>query len=172
MSIRIRVYPQNGGYGGNALGGYGGYGAHPPQPLRDERKINELKLGYERQIMQQQIGLVKVQAQAQYGGFGGASPYGAVASPYGAYGGFGGGVPVAYRGAGLVGGYPPQFGQGQVNYTNQYGGRGNQCVTNSNVYQNQSYSMQTGSPFGGFGFPFGGGQQGGGFLSNMLGGMF
>ena len=97
MSVRIRVYPTNGGYGG--LGGYGGVNSQQyfQQQLDNERKTSSLKLAYERQLMNQQLEMVKLQAQVQYGGYGGGygSP-GVIGAPVG-------GVTNAWMGNGAMG---------------------------------------------------------------------
>jgi hypothetical protein len=94
MSVRIRVYPTNGGYGG--LGGYGvNSQQYFQQQLSNERKVSSLKLAYERQLMQQQLQLVKLQTQMQYGGYGyGAAPV--IGAPVG-------GVTNAWLGNGTMG---------------------------------------------------------------------
>lgn len=84
MSIRIRVYPQNGAYGG--LGGLGGYGVAntrvrlTQQQLQNERKTANMQLQYERALWAEKLKFVQLQAQMQ-------NPYAALSM--GGLGGFG-----------------------------------------------------------------------------------
>jgi hypothetical protein len=92
MAIHIRVYPQ---YGAAGLGGYGSsYGAYglggynalavqnrlSQQQLQNERRVSSLQLGYERQLWEQRLQMVQLQAQAQAASRGviypGSYPYG------------------------------------------------------------------------------------------------
>jgi hypothetical protein len=111
MAVRIRVYPQNGMYGG--LGGYGmrgmygGYGQLAQVQLRNEKKTSALRLQYERALWQEKLKTVQLQTAMQYGAGGYAvNPW----SAYGmnsALGGFGalglGGLGMGLGGTNLFG---------------------------------------------------------------------
>ncbi len=79
MAVRIRVFPQNGGFGG-----YGGmYGMNSPyaqlmtqnklnqQKLSNEKRTSALRLNYERALFNERLKLTELQAQVRYGGLGG-----------------------------------------------------------------------------------------------------
>lgn len=77
MSVRIRVYPQYGArgmYGGmGGLYGRNGYAGTrlAQQQLTNERRTSSLRLQYERQLWAERLKLAQLQAQVQYGGYGG-----------------------------------------------------------------------------------------------------
>lgn len=166
MAVRIRVYPQNGMYGGlGGVGGaYGRYGGLAHVQLQNEKKTGNLRLQYERALWAERLKTVQLQTAMQYGGaagVGGAMPL-AMANPY-ALGAYGVGGALTAPGM-LAGAIPPGFGgSGQSNVTSQTGS-GAQTVANTNHYSNVVWNQ---TPAFGYGFPFGGG--GGGFLSGLLG---
>ena len=178
MSVRIRVYPQNGlggyggygGYGMNRIGGYG-YGLANVR-LQNEKRTSALRLNYERALWQERIKTVQLQSALQYGGNGIGAPR--IVTPFGGAmlgaGMLGGGL---FGGAGLgMGSILPQVlaGNGQTNITNQTGaGAAQQTVTNANNYSNPVANRPGWGGYGGYGgypTPWGGG---GGFFSSLLG---
>ncbi|MCW2926860.1 MAG: hypothetical protein JWM86_828 [Thermoleophilia bacterium] len=186
MSVRIRVYPQNGMLGMNGLnGGMGAVSASAlyNTKLQSQKQISNLQLGYERALWSERLDKVRLEERLKnpyaavgtgalgvgalgYGGLGGALPMG-VGLPLGGGLPFGG-MPMN---AGMnLGGIPQGFGgSGQSNVTNQTSTGGSQSVTNSNSI-NVANSHQLQNPYGG-GFPgypqFGFG--GGGLISGLLG---
>lgn len=177
MAIRIRVYP--GGTAGSA--GYGGaYGVggvsasqYYSQQLANERQTSDMKLSYEKQLYQQKLKAVELEAALKYGA---NTNYGYGGMPFG-LGGLGGlgalgslGAMSGMLGAGMMGGYPSQASypqmampglgmstlpmSGQVNINNQTAlGAANQTASNSNVKTvhrtpTSPYGMPFGSPYG------------------------
>jgi hypothetical protein len=181
MSVRIRVYPQNGlGMNGLGVNGMGAVSAatYYNQKLQTQKQVSNLQLGYERALWGEKLNNAVLEERLK-------NPYlGAQTAAYGAYGGlplaagFGGlpgmagfgGVPMGLPVGGMpMGGIPAGFGgSGQTNITNQTStGAGNQTV--SNVNTNNVSSSVTPPPYGGFGGWGGGGFGGGGLISGLLG---
>jgi hypothetical protein len=158
MAVRIRVYPQYGGYGMNPMyGGFGrvgAYGAHGPwtenqvlkTKVRHQRQTSSLRLQYERALWQQRLQMAQLEAAARYGGLGGVvSPLalgmGAHPSLVGANAALLGANPLMLGG---LGGYG-MGGRGQMNLTNQVSlGAGTQHVSNSNVSNHRHYDVHSG----------------------------
>lgn len=190
MAVRIRVYPQNGGFGGLGMNGMGGAVSaqtHFNTRLQAQKQVGGLQLGYERALANERIERVRLEERLK-------NPYLAAGTGFaGAYGGLPvglpGGLPIGVPMGGLpmggfpmgglpmgglpmgqlpMGGVPAGFaGHGQSNVTNQVTTGGSQSVTNSNV-SNVSHVARP--MIGGWGggyppTPFGGG----GFLSGLLG---
>ena len=182
MSVRIRVYPQLGGYGVNGLGLGAQGGAVTASTyfnsrLQAQRQVSTLQLGYERALAEQKIENARLEERMKnpyatgaiggYGmaGIGGLGALGGLGTlgTLGALGGLGG--------MNAMGSTLPMLasmgGAGQVNVTNQSSTGGNQSVTNSNVHTASSDFRTPPWHMGpGMGFaPFGGG----GLLSGLLG---
>lgn len=90
MSIRIRVYPQTGAYGGLGYGGMGAVSAATfyNQKLQTQQQVSNLRLGYERALWNERLERVRLEERmknpyAMYGAVGyGAYPV-ATVNPYG-----------------------------------------------------------------------------------------
>ncbi|MCW2925834.1 MAG: hypothetical protein JWM98_3238 [Thermoleophilia bacterium] len=96
MSIRIRVYPQTGAYGGLGMNRFAGQGAVSASTyfnsrLQTQKQVSSLQLGYERALWNERLEKVRLEerlknpyAMAQAASpYGVASPYGGMVSPYG-----------------------------------------------------------------------------------------
>lgn len=179
MSVRIRVYPQNGLGAGGLYGNAQTQVRLSQQALQNQRQMSNLQLNYERALWEEKLKFAQLQAQAQYGAFGGLGGIpiaagmgltgigGAIPAGFGQVAGFGlnaglGLNPLAARLPIVPGG------SGQTNVTNQTSTGGNQSVSNTNNYQVSSSITNPYPPTGMFGGGWGWGG-GGGFLSSLLG---
>lgn len=162
MAVRIRVYPQYGGYGMYGNGGYGrfggmyGYGQVAQNRLlkaqvSNQRKTSALQLQYERALWQQRLQMAELQSAARYGGYGGVmSPYALAYGASPALIGTGALMNPYSGGLGMLG-----MGAGQANITNQVSlGAGAQSVSNSNV-SNRTHRMVSPMMSGWGGYPGG-----------------